>query len=674
MTAARPRRITVRITRRITRHAPLAIVVALYLCLAAAYAWRVPILEGADEHGHASYIDFVAAHHALPPIGTVWESVQPPLYYVVAAAVNGVAGGRPLVPVTLRLNDGFRFDDPSSADVFDPRSYDPADARPARRLRLLSTLFGAATLVLIYATALAAGRGRCSIALAAAALPALTPMFAHHNAVLTNDALATTWCALLTWQLVRSVTGDGSADDRAASRRRSGDRLARDRPSVPCAVRMGIVVGVGMWTKYTMAPVAAAAGLGLILLPGTRRVRLARSLRFTLTALAVSGPWLAWNTWRYGDPLAGAAMRRAHAVLAVDLSPPALTVDPAFLWGVFISYWGKIGSMTVPLHVDAYAFFGLLTALGVLGLPLAIRRRTIDRGSAAVLGLIAGLTWCAFLVHNARLSAVQGRLLFPALPAISTLLAAGWAGALDAVVAAWATGSNRTATRAPIVRRLPLRALWTLRAPSALQYCRALPVAALIAGLMAINLQTLAGPVQFAFHDAPAARGRAAVAVAVAERPRSTGDDRAAMAASARDVASAGIRAKARPAPRPSTGSHATNPPARGPTVRPASLDPSDPAVAQAAVAAGPPVGGAPRRDGDRTANRRPKPTPPSGVGPGGAGSVDDRAVPPRRHEPNGDGPVPETTAEAFRSEGPASAISPAVPTPEPPPPAAPPT
>ncbi len=666
MTAARP--------RLIARHAPLAVVVVLYLCLAAAYAWRVPILEGADEHGHASYIDFVAARHALPPIGTVWESVQPPLYYVIAAAVNGAAGGRSLVPRTLRLNDGFRFDDPSSADAYDPRSYDPADARPARRLRLLSTLFGAATLVLIYAAALAAGRGRRSIALAAAALPALTPMFAHHNAVLTNDALATTWCALLTWQLVRSITGDRLAGDRTARDGPLGGRPTSDRPSMTPAMRMGIVAGVGMWTKYTMAPVAAAAGLVLILLPGTRRVRLSRTLHFTLAALAVSGPWLAWNTWRYGDPLAGAAMRRAHAVLAVDASPLALTADPAFLWGVFISYWGKIGSMTVPLHVDAYAFFGLLTVLGVLGLPPAIRRRTVDRGSAAALGLIVGVTWCAFLAHNARLSAAQGRLLFPALPAISTLLAVGWAGVQDAVVAAWATGSNRMAARAPIARHLSLRALRVLQAPIARRFCRALPVAALIAGLMAINLQTLAGPVQFAFHDAPAARGRAAVAVAVDERLRSTGDDRAALAASARDVASAGIRAKARPAPRPQRRPRAENPPARGPTVRPAPLGPSAPAAAQAAVAAGPPVGGAPRRDGNRTGNRRPKPTPPSGVGPGGEGSVDDRAVPPRRHEPNGDGPVPETTAEAFRSEGPASAISPAVPTPEPPPPAAPPT
>ncbi|MFN8423252.1 MAG: glycosyltransferase family 39 protein [Anaerolineae bacterium] len=283
----------------------LAVLLCAYAALGAAYAWRIPILEGADENGHASYIDFLTAHHAVPPIGTVWEAVQPPLYYGVAAGVVALAGAPRLMPPALRLNPGFRFDAVTSADAYDPHSYTPAEAIPARRLRLLSTLFGALTLGLIYAAAVAAS-GRRSLALAATALPALTPQFVHHHAVITNDALATTWCALLTWQIVRRTASATPAP--APDRRPPG--------AVVSAAAMGVVAGLGMWTKYTMAPVAAAAGVVLLLgradgTAGPRR-RLRRAAAFTIAALVVCGPLLAWNTLRYGDPLAHAAMRRAH--------------------------------------------------------------------------------------------------------------------------------------------------------------------------------------------------------------------------------------------------------------------------------------------------------------------------------------------------------------------------
>ncbi len=449
----------------IARHAGLVAVIALYLVIAVAYAWRIPIMEGADELGHALYVDHIVRERALPAIGTSWEAVQPPLYYLVAGSVVAAAGGPRLVPETLQENSAFSWENLVVANVMDPASYSPAEARPSRRLRLLSTLFGVFTLLLIHATALQVSGGRRHLALGATALPALTPQFAHHHAVITNDSLSTLWCALVTLQLIKALSG----------------RRLRSAVSSPAAI--GVVVGLGILTKYSMVPVGAVVFASLLLMPGDALSRIRRTAVFAAAALAICGVWLALNTYRYGGPLANVAMRDAHSALAVDGSMLDLAFEGAFLLKVFKSYWGMLGSMTVPLHVAAYAALALFTIVGVLGVPLALRRSAVPRRSAAALGAIFATTWVAFLAHNAHLSAAQGRLLYGALAAISVLLVVGWAAVLNVAVV-WA-GRDRSG--------LP---------PTAVEF---LPIAALVAGLFALNIHTLAGPVQTAFHSTPSA-------------------------------------------------------------------------------------------------------------------------------------------------------------------------
>ena len=445
------------------RHTALVTVLGLYVVLSFAYAWRIPIMEGADELGHALYIDHVVRTRSLPEIGSDWEAVQPPLYYLVAGVVVGAAGSPRLVPETLRENPEFDWAAPVVARVFDGSSYLPADARPARRLRLLSSLFGFGTLILIYATALRASGGRRRLALGAAALPALTPQFVHHHAVISNDSLATLVSALLTYQLVAALSGSGS--------------------TIAAPKAMGFIAGLGVLTKYSVLPVAAAVFFGLMLLSGTARDRLRRASTFAGVALATCGAWLIWNTARYGDPLAQAAMRRAHAALAVEASIADLVLDPSFLTRVFKSYWGMLGSMVVPLHDSVYVAFSILTVVGGIGALLAFKQRTVQRyGIVALCGVIA-LTAIAFLIHNTHLSAGQGRLLFAALPAISVLLAAGWAAIWDAAVAEAPLGFDGGAT---------------------FRIVRDAPVIALILVLLAVNVQTLIGPVEAAYHSAGA--------------------------------------------------------------------------------------------------------------------------------------------------------------------------
>jgi len=111
------------VTKSMRPHAAIAVVVTIYILLAMAYAWRVPIMEGADELHHAAYIEHIVQTHTLPEIGGGnWEAVQPPLYYLIAASVVVVSGSPQLVPETIQTNPEFSWDEPSPAGMMDPAS------------------------------------------------------------------------------------------------------------------------------------------------------------------------------------------------------------------------------------------------------------------------------------------------------------------------------------------------------------------------------------------------------------------------------------------------------------------------------------------------------------------------------------------------------------------------
>ncbi len=70
------------------------VLIALFVVLAAAWAAAVPVPLGGirflnpDETSHLEVVAYVAAHHAWPPYsGVYYESIHPPLYYVLGAIV-----------------------------------------------------------------------------------------------------------------------------------------------------------------------------------------------------------------------------------------------------------------------------------------------------------------------------------------------------------------------------------------------------------------------------------------------------------------------------------------------------------------------------------------------------------------------------------------------------------
>ncbi len=341
----------------------LALIVALYLLLAAVYAVQVPAWQAPDEPAHYNYIHELATTGQFPVLrmgdydqaaldqlkaagfpsdlsiaGVRYEAHQPPLYYLLAGPVFRATGGRLIA------------------------------------LRLFSALLGALLVVLVYAIAATIFPGRLHLALGAAAFTAFLPMHLAMTASVNNDALAEVLLAailLLSLRYVKTVVVDSTT------------------PGAVSVLLIGLLLGLALITKvsaYVAVPIVFAA-----LLIGwyeSRRIqpRPVHASRFAFHALLVAVPallialpWYARNASVYGhmDFLA----RRWHDTVVVgqlrtaDLLGQAglgATLERFIVWS-HDSFWGVFGWMGVWMDSRVYTLllaFSIATLTGCIVLLL----------------------------------------------------------------------------------------------------------------------------------------------------------------------------------------------------------------------------------------------------------------------------------------------------------------
>ena len=79
---------------RFREHWPFVAILVAYLALGLAYNTTVPAFETPDEPGHLSYVRYLVAHRRFPvqqpdpELSPALEAHQPPLYYVLSAALT----------------------------------------------------------------------------------------------------------------------------------------------------------------------------------------------------------------------------------------------------------------------------------------------------------------------------------------------------------------------------------------------------------------------------------------------------------------------------------------------------------------------------------------------------------------------------------------------------------
>lgn len=407
-------------------NARLGLILTVYLLLALSAGVVNPLFEAPDEHHHFFTAVYIAQERRLPVVGDPWlrqEAAQPPLYYVLSAAVIAPSGmTMNQAQASVVFNPDARPGDATSSFNINAFIHSAAERRPwrgpalaAHVLRALSAVMGALSLVGIYACARQFGADSAdfqAFPLLAVTLTAFLPQFIFVHSAISNDPLITLLSVLTLWQLLRLWFG----------------------PATPGRLLgLGLTIGLAALTKNQgLALWLLALGVLTWRAQRQRAIRhLSRDLALaTLPALALVAPLLWRNATLYGDPTA------TNQFIALAGGDRGFSLAQA--WGerrqVWTSLIAAFGWQNVLPPGWVYTVWQGLALLGLSGALAAAGRwwQTRPRrvawttvGAALWLSAWLGLVVVGWLSFLLRTPAAQGRLLFPAAPVMALGLAGG---------------------------------------------------------------------------------------------------------------------------------------------------------------------------------------------------------------------------------------------------------
>lgn len=275
------------------RYVPPCFVAAVYLALALCYSLMTPAWEANDELDHATYIEYIVRHGALPRISAAngHESHQPPLYYIAAALWQKLLGVPAFTPSARPNPDLGAQAARTNAFLELLHNYTPLEHRNAvylHDLRLLSVLFGLGTVLAAYGC----GRlvfARLPSAVAVGLTVALVPKQLVIDSVVTNDSLVVMLCATSLYLFLRAERA------RSQGQAQAGHRYI---------LVMGLTLGLAILAKENSAPLAVLL-VALSALPALRRRRFPTGAALaTIVLVASCSWWFIRNKALYGQFLA----------------------------------------------------------------------------------------------------------------------------------------------------------------------------------------------------------------------------------------------------------------------------------------------------------------------------------------------------------------------------------
>lgn len=453
------------------RQPGLWLALMVYLGLALAYFFIVPIFEAPDEWTHTGHVRYIAQGNGLPvmlPGRGIWGGQQPPLYYVTGALL--------MLPFDLDDFDDYepeaRNPHASLGYALDPGNknnylHSPAENFPyqglslaVHALRLYSISLGLAALLFVYLTALElwawsfpanpVSRSPWLFAAAVALFVASQPMYGFITASVANEPANITFCAVSLWLAQRYVL------------RGPGRRWGR-------AAVLGISLGLAALSKMTGLAVGLVVVVAFLItaistrkIPGAARRLWRDSVIIGLLFLAVAGWWYWRNYQLYGD-----FFQKGLYKLYFNVEPQPLSLGE-FLYTLStgeISFWATFGWLNTVAPDWVYSFYRIFSRVGLVGLGLALVFHFLARPGRRVGNWGSGyfaastgqhLPWPGLLLHLVfplalafsltRLVAteggMQGRQMLPALGSLAILIIAGW----------WVLASDRV--RLPVLASL----------------------------------------------------------------------------------------------------------------------------------------------------------------------------------------------------------------------------
>ncbi len=353
----------------------------LAFCFSAIWAWRIPTNDPdfanffPDEGNHMVIARYLAENQTLPPYSyAYYEVAHPPLYHALAALVLIAAKS-------------------IHADML--------------VLRLVGALMGALLTFLVGEGVVRVASPR--VAALAAGLAGLLPSRVEVTAGVSNENLA-------------ALAGAGALAALALLLRKPGSRRG--------------LFSLALWTMLAVGSKITGLMLLLGVLVVLVRLRMSRGRLLVVLAVVAAGnlPWMAYNTWHYGDPY---LLRQTEALwsqlipgldgwLARGGRTPGYVRNVVFRgWELFVGAFDGLGRLYLPTPVYVGA---LLLPLVALSRRLRLRRPSRRRLAVAG-GIVTGGALLIFMLYNLRHFSPQARFLFVALFPLSWWCAEGWLAA-----------------------------------------------------------------------------------------------------------------------------------------------------------------------------------------------------------------------------------------------------
>jgi hypothetical protein len=392
--------------------------VALFIGLSIQFAFATPIFEAPDEPQHFSFVNRIANRWRLPNQmarnngGAEQEGSQPPLFYVIAAVLitpferGGLGTLREENPHAQTGNPATlaNYNDAIQHEPYPPR-FDPPRAA-VYAVRLFNIIFGAITVWAVWKAAHAAAPRQPQIALLATGLTALNPQFAFISGAVNNDAMAAMWGSLVIWQTIV---------------------MLREGFSFNRSLVLGTLVALATMTKVSGLLFGGIVAIAAAYLVGRQRDwRGVWTLAVCGVAIwaVIAGAWYARNLHLYGDFTGTVTMLRWMG----GRPPLGLGALIQELSSLTISYWGIFGWFNVLTPNLYYNVIDAALMLATAGVAAGLWRVRREQNQLAVwlfLLLTFGLGLGALAAWTRITPGTQGRLLFPYIAAINTLIAFG---------------------------------------------------------------------------------------------------------------------------------------------------------------------------------------------------------------------------------------------------------
>ena len=381
-----------------------ALIFALYFLLAIGYSLLMPIWEAPDEGAHYHLAWYLHSKNIYATPDKNYEAGQPRAFYYLGARVLSAIDKINPEWTTYYFPKEYKYNIRIAERRFDWTDENYRFLLGVYALRWTNILLGGLALWLNWVTFKRIVPEKAALQLGALALAALTPQVLHIMSSVNNDTIGTLAGALLFYLVIRFLKD----------------------PSLLLGVPLIVFVFVlPLTTKLTVLPISAAV---LLVLAWIWFLRFSQKRWLFYSGIFVL--LFAVIFYLLFPEIVNFALSEVKWRL-FSLHKKALTVkyikdiSSQILW----TFWGKVGWLAVGL--PAWIIY-LLSTLGLAGMTLQIGSLVKSKSSAPqsnlwlATWLIAAFTILAVFRNGLTTSATQGRLLFPAMGALSLLMVAGW--------------------------------------------------------------------------------------------------------------------------------------------------------------------------------------------------------------------------------------------------------